>query len=55
MRDHCVPDLVESWYQILNLSDDSCEPSIKCMCFQVIGAYVSWIDINLIANDQFIR
>ncbi|XP_066912669.1 exportin-T-like [Clytia hemisphaerica] len=54
MRDHCVTDLVESWFQILNLPDKDCESSIKCMCFQVIGAYISWIDINLIANDRFI-
>ena len=55
MRDHCVTDLVESWFQILNLPEEDCEASIKCMCFQVIGAYISWIDINLIANDRFIR
>lgn len=54
MRDHCVTDLVESWYQILNLSAQACDPAIKSMCLQVIGAYISWIDINLIANDRFI-
>ena len=25
-----------------------------CQCLQVIGAYVSWIDITLIANDKFV-
>ena len=55
MRDHCVSNLVESWFQVLNLPDEACEPPIKCLCLQVIGAYISWIDINLIANDQFIR
>ena len=24
------------------------------MCLQVVGAYISWIDIGLIANDRFV-
>ena len=27
---------------------------LTCQCLEVIGAYVSWIDINLIANDKFV-
>ena len=26
-----------------------------CLCLDVIGAYIEWIDIGLIANDRFIR
>ena len=29
--------------------------SITCLCLDVIGAYIEWIDIGLIANDRFIR
>jgi len=28
---------------------------IVCLAMDVVGAYVSWIDINLIANDRCIR
>ena len=54
MRDHCVRDLVESWYQILKLYENK-NTELVCLCLQVIGAYVSWIDIDLIANDKFVR
>ncbi|XP_057296563.1 exportin-T-like [Hydractinia symbiolongicarpus] len=53
MRDHCVNDLVESWYQILKLYEQ-CNGAVVCLCLKVIGAYISWIDINLIANERFI-
>ncbi len=29
-------------------------PELTCRCLDVIGAYVSWIDISLIANDRFV-
>ena len=25
-----------------------------CQCLQVIGAYISWIDISLVVNDRFV-
>lgn len=54
MREHCVCDLVESWYQVLNLyHEDNAE--IIGLCLKVIGAYVSWIDIGLIANERFVN
>ena len=28
---------------------------IVILCLEVIGAYVSWIDINLVANDRFVQ
>lgn len=31
------------------------ELDLICMVMQVVGAYVSWIDIGLIANDRFVR
>lgn len=54
MREHCVRDLVESWYQILNLYHNE-NAEIVGLCLKVIGAYVSWIDIGLIANDRFVN
>ena len=54
MRVQCVNDLVEAWYKILS-DMESVHAQVMCLCLDVIGRYVSWIDINLIANDKFIR
>uniref|UniRef100_A0A3Q3B8C5 Exportin-T n=1 Tax=Kryptolebias marmoratus TaxID=37003 RepID=A0A3Q3B8C5_KRYMA len=50
MREQCIPNLVESWFQILTAYQQS-HPELTCQCLEVVGAYVSWIDLNLIAND----
>uniref|UniRef100_A0A3B3DXD2 Exportin-T n=1 Tax=Oryzias melastigma TaxID=30732 RepID=A0A3B3DXD2_ORYME len=50
MREQCIPSLVESWFQILQTYQRS-HPELTCQCLEVVGAYVSWIDLNLIAND----
>ncbi|KAM4747078.1 exportin-T [Rhinophrynus dorsalis] len=54
MREQCIPNLVESWYQILQTYQHS-NSELTCQCLEVIGAYVSWIDLTLIANDRFIN
>ncbi|XP_077326216.1 exportin-T [Lithobates pipiens] len=54
MREQCVPNLVESWYQILQTYQRT-NSEVTCQCLEVIGAYVSWIDLTLIANDRFIN
>lgn len=54
MREQCIPNLVESWYQILQTYQQS-NSELTCQCLEVIGAYVSWIDLTLIANDRFIN
>lgn len=51
MRETCIPALVESWYQILQTYQSS-HSELTCQCLEVVGAYVSWIDLNLIANDR---
>ena len=30
-------------------------PELANLAMEVVGAYISWIDINLIANDKFIQ
>lgn len=52
MREQCVPNLVESWYQILQTYQHT-NSEVTCQCLEVIGAYVSWIDLTLIANDRY--
>ncbi len=51
MREQCIPHLVESWFQILQTYQQS-HPELTCQCLEVVGAYVSWIELNLIANDR---
>lgn len=51
MREQCIPALVESWFQILQTYQHT-HSELTCACLEVVGAYVSWIDLNLIANDR---
>ncbi|KAJ8301279.1 hypothetical protein KUTeg_020266 [Tegillarca granosa] len=53
MREQCIDQLTDSWYQILTTYETS-DPEITCMCLDVIGKFISWIDISLIANDKFV-
>jgi exportin-T len=34
---------------------ETSNPELVNQCLEVIGAYVSWIDIALVANDRFIE
>ncbi|CAH3142352.1 unnamed protein product [Porites evermanni] len=54
IRDTCITELVDSWFQILKTYENSVS-SITCLCLDIVGAYIEWIDIGLIANDRFIR
>ncbi|XP_016101121.1 exportin-T [Sinocyclocheilus grahami] len=54
MRERCIPALVESWFQILQTYQHT-HSELTCQCLEVVGAYVSWIDLNLIANDRFVN
>ncbi|MFT7796761.1 exportin-T isoform X1, partial [Arapaima gigas] len=54
MREQCIPSLVESWYQILHTYEHT-NSELTCQCLEVVGAYVSWIDLSLIANDRFVN
>ncbi|XP_058047188.1 exportin-T isoform X2 [Ahaetulla prasina] len=54
MREQCIPSLVESWYQILQTYQYT-NSELTCQCLEVVGAYVSWIDLSLIANERFIN
>uniref|UniRef100_A0A8C0GZ91 Exportin-T n=1 Tax=Chelonoidis abingdonii TaxID=106734 RepID=A0A8C0GZ91_CHEAB len=54
MREQCIPSLVESWYQILQ-NYQCTNAELTCQCLEVVGAYVSWIDLSLIANERFIN
>ncbi|KAJ3187978.1 pre-tRNA nuclear export protein [Gaertneriomyces sp. JEL0708] len=54
MREGAVAQLVATWREILGASYQS-NPDIANMCLSLLARYVAWIDINLVANDSFIR
>eukprot|EP01116_Phalansterium_solitarium_P022835 TRINITY_DN7699_c0_g1_i3.p1 TRINITY_DN7699_c0_g1~~TRINITY_DN7699_c0_g1_i3.p1 ORF type:complete len:352 (+),score=158.80 TRINITY_DN7699_c0_g1_i3:157-1212(+) len=53
MRDSCVKQLAATWYSILDTYAQSA-PELCNDCLEVVKLYISWIDINLVANDQFL-
>ncbi|XP_071784413.1 exportin-T-like [Asterias amurensis] len=53
MRERAVNEMVNSWYNILKTYENT-NPELTCLCLEVVGSYVCWIDINLIANDRFV-
>ncbi|XP_055934059.1 exportin-T-like [Argiope bruennichi] len=54
MRETCITKLVDSWHHIL-VTYKNVDTEIVCLCLEVIGAYIAWIDISLIANDRFVQ
>uniref|UniRef100_A0A0B6ZHY5 Exportin-T n=1 Tax=Arion vulgaris TaxID=1028688 RepID=A0A0B6ZHY5_9EUPU len=53
MRGQCVNDLANSWYDIMTLYEVT-NPDIVCTCLEVVGRYVSWMDISLFVNDRMV-
>ncbi|CAL8134628.1 unnamed protein product [Orchesella dallaii] len=53
MREKVVVQLVEFWYKILTMFNGLSSKTTK-LCLEVIGKYIQWIDINLVANDRFV-
>ncbi|XP_054160885.1 exportin-T-like [Oppia nitens] len=51
MRETCLLELAQFWFNVINTYRDS-SPNTVCLCLEVIGSYVSWIDISLITNDS---
>ncbi|XP_076447467.1 exportin-T-like [Babylonia areolata] len=53
MRESCVASLAASWLHIMTVYEDS-QPEVVCQCLDVVGRFVSWIDISLVANDPYV-
>ena len=53
MRQHCVPQIVRAWYDIVSMYRNS-DQELCASVLESMRRYVSWIDIGLIANDVFI-
>ena len=52
MRISIVPKLADLWYTIMT-SCASTRPTYVVMTLNVVRLFISWIDINLIANDRY--
>ena len=50
MRDICIKQMVESWFTILKTMTDV---TAQSLCLEVVAAFVDWIDLELVANDEF--
>lgn len=53
MREMCVSELADSWHQIMTTYETS-HPDIVNMCLEVVGGYVSWMDIGYFANERMV-
>uniref|UniRef100_A0A7C9A2R2 Exportin-T n=1 Tax=Opuntia streptacantha TaxID=393608 RepID=A0A7C9A2R2_OPUST len=53
MRQQCVPQIVRAWYDIVTVYKSS-DSELCASVLDAMRRYISWIDINLIANDVFI-
>ncbi|XGW32052.1 hypothetical protein V3C99_010322 [Haemonchus contortus] len=51
MRDLCIPQIVQSWWTILEQCSDV---TAQCLCLDAVAAFVDWIDVELVANDVFV-
>ncbi|CAJ0558580.1 unnamed protein product, partial [Mesorhabditis spiculigera] len=51
MRELCIKDCSESWVLIL---EQCSELSDHALVFEVVAAYVDWIDLELVANERFV-
>uniref|UniRef100_A0A1I7Z6U6 Exportin-T n=1 Tax=Steinernema glaseri TaxID=37863 RepID=A0A1I7Z6U6_9BILA len=50
MREFCVRDIAHAWLKILKVCDDG----NKSLCLDAIAAFIDWIDLELVANDEMI-
>ena len=46
-NDHCVSVSLQTAYE-------TSQPELACLCLDVVGKFVSWIDITLVANDHYV-
>lgn len=52
MRELCISDLAEAWFQLVSAYKDT-QPELAAMVLHALKRYVSWIDINLVANNRY--
>ncbi|XP_035825468.1 exportin-T isoform X2 [Aplysia californica] len=53
MREQSVNQLSDMWFQVMTTYESS-QPDIVSMCLEIVGRYVSWMDIGFFANDRMV-
>ena len=53
MRQQCIVQVVNCWYQLV-VAYCTISPEVAASVLETMHRYVSWIDIGLVANEQFI-
>ncbi|XP_018457386.2 exportin-T isoform X3 [Raphanus sativus] len=53
MRQQCVPQIAKAWYDIVSMYRNS-DPDLCATVLDCMRRFVSWIDINLVANQMFV-
>ncbi|KAJ7566188.1 hypothetical protein O6H91_02G091900 [Diphasiastrum complanatum] len=53
MRQQCITRIAEAWYSLIMMYKGS-RMQLVVNILETMHRYVSWIDINLVANDSFI-
>ena len=53
MRELCIVELAEAWYQLVSGYKDS-QPELAAMVLEAVQKYINWIDISLVANDKWV-
>ena len=51
MRETCLNDLAEAWYNLLT-SYQSANPDLAAAVLNTVERYVNWIDVGLVVNER---
>jgi len=53
LREQCIADVASSWYVIMHEFHVS-NPALVKECLQSMAPYISWVDVQLVVNEQFV-
>ncbi len=51
MRETCLSDLAEAWYNLLT-AYQSANPDLAAAVLNTVERYVNWIDVALVVNEK---
>ena len=52
MRETCLTDLAEAWYNLLT-AYQSANPDLAAAVLNTVERYVNWIDVALVVNERW--
>lgn len=51
MRETCLLDLAEAWYNLLR-AYQSADPELAAAVLSTVQRFVNWIDVGLVVNER---